>query len=243
MQANASIALGTSEVTLVELTSSYRAFHEWRLQGDAALIRRHLRRRRTVLYETPTTTRPVLDPAIVSEMNRMMVRRADDAPAKMRALPAGRRPGRPERRSPSATRCSSAHLHTSRPASGSATTTEIHEEGHRRRPSRPGLARFHVAAHEVFRVAALGTTGVQPVSTRAASLLPAKCRPRFSARVIPTSFPSARQAWTASKAWTAWRGRSGPAAEQAGGPVRRPASGRDHRWDPPNDAVRPADRR
>ena len=36
LEVNASIALGTSEVSLMELTSAYAPVHEWRLQGNAA---------------------------------------------------------------------------------------------------------------------------------------------------------------------------------------------------------------
>jgi penicillin-binding protein 1A len=43
IQANASIALGTSEVSLVELTSCLRILHERRLQGDAAYRQAHHR--------------------------------------------------------------------------------------------------------------------------------------------------------------------------------------------------------
>lgn len=75
MQANASIALGTSEVSLVELTSAYAPFMNGGFKATPHVIRRISKADGTVLYENTYDNPPrVLDPAIVSEMNQMMVR-------------------------------------------------------------------------------------------------------------------------------------------------------------------------
>lgn len=88
MQANASIALGTSEVTLVELTSSYAPFMNGGFKATPHVIRRISTADGTVLYENTYDNPPrVLDPAIVSEMNRMMVRVLTDGTGKNARLP------------------------------------------------------------------------------------------------------------------------------------------------------------
>ena len=88
MQANASIALGTSEVTLVELTSSYAPFMNGGFKATPHVIRRISAADGTVLYENTYDNPPrVLDPAIVSEMNRMMVRVLTDGTGKNARLP------------------------------------------------------------------------------------------------------------------------------------------------------------
>lgn len=74
MQANASIALGTSEVSLVELTSAYAPFMNGGFKATPHVIKRISTADGTVLYENTYDNPPrVLDPAVVSEMNRMMV--------------------------------------------------------------------------------------------------------------------------------------------------------------------------
>ncbi|OBZ97104.1 penicillin-binding protein [Pararhizobium polonicum] len=74
MQANASIALGTSEVSLVELTSAYAPFMNGGFKATPHIIRRISTADGTVLYENTYDNPPrVLDPAVVSEMNQMMV--------------------------------------------------------------------------------------------------------------------------------------------------------------------------
>ncbi|MCA1444296.1 penicillin-binding protein [Ensifer sp. IC4062] len=88
MQANASIALGTSEVTLVELTSSYAPFMNGGFKATPHVIRRISTADGTVLYENTYDNPPrVLDPAIVSEMNQMMVRVLTDGTGKKARLP------------------------------------------------------------------------------------------------------------------------------------------------------------
>ncbi|WP_275787164.1 transglycosylase domain-containing protein [Pararhizobium gei] len=74
MQSNASIALGTSEVSLVELTSAYAPFMNGGFKATPHVIRRISTADGTVLYENTYDNPPrVLDPAVVSEMNQMMV--------------------------------------------------------------------------------------------------------------------------------------------------------------------------
>ncbi|CAN7290453.1 transglycosylase domain-containing protein [Pararhizobium sp. LjRoot255] len=74
MQANASIALGTSEVSLVELTSAYAPFMNGGFKATPHVIKRISTADGTVLYENTYDNPPrVLDPAVVSEMNQMMV--------------------------------------------------------------------------------------------------------------------------------------------------------------------------
>ncbi len=75
LQANASIALGTSEVSLVELTSAYAPFMNGGFKATPHVIRRISTADGKVLYENTYDNPPrVLDPAIVSEMNQMMVK-------------------------------------------------------------------------------------------------------------------------------------------------------------------------
>ena len=75
LQANASIALGTSEVSLVELTSAYAPFMNGGFKATPHVIRRISTADGRVLYENTYDNPPrVLDPAIVSEMNQMMVK-------------------------------------------------------------------------------------------------------------------------------------------------------------------------
>ncbi|WEX77566.1 penicillin-binding protein [Sinorhizobium numidicum] len=88
MQANASIALGTSEVTLVELTSSYAPFMNGGFKATPHVIRRISTADGTVLFENTYDNPPrVLDPAIVSEMNQMMMRVLTTGTGKKARLP------------------------------------------------------------------------------------------------------------------------------------------------------------
>jgi penicillin-binding protein 1A len=74
MQANASIALGTSEVSLVELTSAFAPLINGGFMATPHVIKRISTADGTVLYENTYDNPPrVLDPAVVSEMNQMMV--------------------------------------------------------------------------------------------------------------------------------------------------------------------------
>jgi penicillin-binding protein 1A len=73
LQENASIALGTSEVSLVELTSAYAPFMNGGYKANPHIIKRITTMSGKVLYEN-TDNRPpkVLSPAIAAEMNQMM---------------------------------------------------------------------------------------------------------------------------------------------------------------------------
>jgi penicillin-binding protein 1A len=73
IQDNASIALGTSEVSLVELTASYAPFMNGGFKASPHLIRRITTASGKVLYENKYETPPkVLSPQIAAEMNMMM---------------------------------------------------------------------------------------------------------------------------------------------------------------------------
>ncbi len=125
MQANASIALGTSEVSLVELTSAYAPFMNGGFKATPHVIRRISKADGTVLYENTYDNPPrVLDPAIVSEMNQMMVRVLTNGTGK-KAPSEGLGGGRQDRYHSILPRCAFCRLHlaTSPPASGSAMTT------------------------------------------------------------------------------------------------------------------------
>src|SRR5690606_31644555 len=73
LQANASIALGTSEVTLVELTAAYAPFMNGGYKATPHIIRRVSTSDGRVLYENTYDNPPrVLEPNIVAMMNGMM---------------------------------------------------------------------------------------------------------------------------------------------------------------------------
>ncbi|MCP8896621.1 penicillin-binding protein [Shinella daejeonensis] len=75
LQANASIALGTSEVTLVELTAAYAPFMNGGYKATPHIIRRVSTASGRVLYENTYDNPPrVLAPEIVAMMNGMMTR-------------------------------------------------------------------------------------------------------------------------------------------------------------------------
>ncbi|MCY0149130.1 penicillin-binding protein [Hoeflea sp. G2-23] len=75
MQANASIALGTSEVTLLELTAAYAPFMNGGYKATPHVIRRITTHSGKVLYENTYNNPPrVLDAGVAAMMNRMMVR-------------------------------------------------------------------------------------------------------------------------------------------------------------------------
>ncbi|MBC7281038.1 transglycosylase domain-containing protein [Hoeflea sp.] len=73
--ANASIALGTSEVTLMELTGAYAPFMNGGYKATPHVIRRVSTDEGKVLYENTYDNPPrVIDPAVAAMMNRMLVR-------------------------------------------------------------------------------------------------------------------------------------------------------------------------
>ncbi|SOE17031.1 penicillin-binding protein 1A [Hoeflea halophila] len=75
MKANASIALGTSEVTLLELTGAYAAFMNGGYKATPHVIRRVTSHDGKVLYENAYDNPPrVIDPAVAAMMNQMLAR-------------------------------------------------------------------------------------------------------------------------------------------------------------------------
>ncbi len=88
LQANASIALGTSEVTLVELTSAYAPFMNGGYKATPHIIRRISTADGKVLYENTYDNPPrVLEPNIVSMMNGMMERVITEGTGKNARIP------------------------------------------------------------------------------------------------------------------------------------------------------------
>ncbi len=88
LQANASIALGTSEVTLVELTSAYAPFMNGGYKATPHIIRRISTAEGKVLYENTYDNPPrVLEPNIVSMMNGMMMRVISEGTGKNARIP------------------------------------------------------------------------------------------------------------------------------------------------------------
>jgi len=75
LKANASIALGTSEVTLLELTGAYAPFMNGGYKATPHVIRRVTTQDGKVLYENTYDNPPrVIDPAVAAMMNQMLVR-------------------------------------------------------------------------------------------------------------------------------------------------------------------------
>ena len=228
LEPNASIALGTSEVSLLELVSALCAVRQRRHRGRAACGRaRAHRRRQAALQPRPRTSLGrVIEPRYVGDDER------DDAgDAAHRHRPQGRRcragrpPARPAPRRISATPGSSATPAISSPASGSATTTI-------RRPRKTtggGMpveiwSRFMKPAHQ-------GVAGRRTARTAArAAAPPACCRRSAGLRALRSA------AGAAGRDSRTWRQRQQRAAE----PHVRPkpaASTRTWLIDP---AVRPA---
>jgi penicillin-binding protein 1A len=88
LQRNLSIALGTSEVTLFEMTSAYVPF----ANGGFEVLPHVIERIRTVegdiLYQRqPRAVQPVLSPEVVGMMNYMMALTVDDGTARRAQLP------------------------------------------------------------------------------------------------------------------------------------------------------------
>ncbi|WP_420407657.1 transglycosylase domain-containing protein [Hoeflea sp.] len=75
MKANASIALGTSEVTLMELTAAYAPFMNGGYKATPHVIRRVSTEDGKVLYENAYDNPPrVIDPSVAAMMNQMLFR-------------------------------------------------------------------------------------------------------------------------------------------------------------------------
>ncbi len=87
MQANASIALGTSEVTPLELTAAYVPFANGGYRPQVHFIRRITTTGGKVLYENTHDSAPrVVKPRIVGMMNAMMQRTVDGGTARKAAF-------------------------------------------------------------------------------------------------------------------------------------------------------------
>ncbi len=79
LQANASIALGTSEVSLTELTAAYAPFMNGGYKATPHIIKRVRTARGKVLYENTYDNPPrVLRPQIIAMMNGMLVRAVNE---------------------------------------------------------------------------------------------------------------------------------------------------------------------
>ncbi|MEM1376519.1 MAG: transglycosylase domain-containing protein [Pseudomonadota bacterium] len=79
---NASLALGTSEVSLFELTSSYTAFASGGWRNEPYIIRRVTDANGTVLYEHQSEPWQVISPQVAGMMNAMMQRTVTEGTAK-----------------------------------------------------------------------------------------------------------------------------------------------------------------
>lgn len=87
MKANASIALGTSEVTLMELTSAYAPFMNGGYKATPHVIRRVSTQDGKVLYENTYDNPPrVIDPGVAAMLNRMLVRVVEEGTGKKARL-------------------------------------------------------------------------------------------------------------------------------------------------------------
>ncbi|TCL71940.1 transglycosylase domain-containing protein [Rhizobium sp. BK251] len=88
LQPNASIALGTSEVSLLELTSAYASFMNGGYKATPHIIRRITTADGKVLYENTYDNPPrVLSEPIVANMNAMMMGVIDGGTGKSARLP------------------------------------------------------------------------------------------------------------------------------------------------------------
>ena len=88
LQANASIALGTSEVSLVELTAAYAPFMNGGYKATPHVVKRILDADGNVLYESDYANPPrVLSEAIAATMNNMMARVIAEGTGKAARIP------------------------------------------------------------------------------------------------------------------------------------------------------------
>ncbi|MFV2092701.1 MAG: PBP1A family penicillin-binding protein, partial [Hyphomicrobiales bacterium] len=72
LHTNPSIALGTGEVTLLELTSAYAPLSNGGFKAPPHAIARILSTEGQILYEAPTETQRVVSPAQIADMNFML---------------------------------------------------------------------------------------------------------------------------------------------------------------------------
>ncbi len=87
LQNNASIALGTSEVSLLELTAAYAPFMNGGYKATPHIVQRILKSDGTVIYENNYLEPPrVLSDQVVSEMNQMLMGVINDGTGKKARL-------------------------------------------------------------------------------------------------------------------------------------------------------------
>jgi penicillin-binding protein 1A len=218
MQANASIALGTSEVSLVELTSAYAPFMNGGFKATPHVIRRISTADGTVLYENTYDNPPrVLDPAIVSEMNQMMVRVLTNGTGKKALLPGWEAAGK--------TGTTQSFRDALFVGYTSNLTTGIwfgNDDGKSmKKVTGGGLPAkawhdFMIAAHEGLSPSPLfGTTGVQPVFDDGGAAVSGEALPDGFAAGDPEAFPEPPAPVDGAAAIDQIR----PAGEPTGGPV------------------------
>ena len=130
LQPNASIALGTSEVSLYELVSAYTPFANGGYADSPHVIQRIRTADGKLLYtRAPQALGQIVDRHYVAMMNTMMRQTLAAGTARAASLPGWRRPERPAPARITATPGSSVTPRDWLPASGSAMTTP-------RRPAR-----------------------------------------------------------------------------------------------------------
>ncbi|MDK1377472.1 MULTISPECIES: transglycosylase domain-containing protein [unclassified Sinorhizobium] len=218
MQANASIALGTSEVSLVELTSSYAPFMNGGFKATPHVIRRISTADGTVLYENTYDNPPrVLDPAIVSEMNQMMVRVLTDGTGKKARIKGWEAAGK--------TGTTQSFRDALFVGYTSNLTTGVwfgNDDGKSmKKVTGGGLPakawhEFMTAAHEGLSPSPLfGTTGVQPVFDQGGAVAGSGTFPDGFATANPDAFPEP----PASVDGTAAIEQVRPANEERAGPI------------------------
>ena len=135
LEPNASLALGTSEVSVLELVGAYATFANGGMAVSPHVVERVRTAGGKLLYERKDDNLGrIVEERYAGMMNTMMPRNIDNGHRAARpTCRAGRRRARPAPRRISATPGSSATPATSSPVSGSATTTP-------RRPRKPPAA-------------------------------------------------------------------------------------------------------
>ena len=124
LEPNASIALGTSEVSVLELVGAYAPFANGGYAVVPHVIERIKGENGKVLYtHSDQQLGRIIEARYVDMMNTMMQETLTIGTAHKATLPAGRRPARPARHRISATPGSLATPRSWSPASGSAMTT------------------------------------------------------------------------------------------------------------------------
>ena len=145
LRAEASLALGTSEVTLIELTGAYGVLANGGRALDPHLIRRVRTGSGRVLFERrDEPAAELVAPAHVAAMNDMLNAVLVSGTGKRAALPG--HPGRrQDRHVPGFPRCLVRRLHRAvrRRRLGRQRRRPRHEQGHGRQPARAALARRH----------------------------------------------------------------------------------------------------